>query len=76
MTQQIKELTVQGVTALIQQIAEATAKNKPVASPLMQSAFSGVIALIESRSPSAETKAALDKVRKAVGIQRTKETIA
>ena len=73
MTQPIKELTVQGVTTLIQQIAEATAKNKPVASPLMKSAFDGVIALIESRSPSAETKAALAKVRKAIGIE-LKET--
>lgn len=69
MTQAIKELTVQGVTALIQQIAEATAKNKTVASPLMRSAFEGVIALVEQKSATAETKAALAKVRKAIGIE-------
>ena len=69
MTETIQKFTVKSVTALIQQIAESSIANKVVATPTMQHAFAGVIALIEDRSPkSAQLTAALNKVREAVGL--------
>jgi hypothetical protein len=80
-TKQVQQLTVAGVSALINKIATDSIANKVVSTPVMQDAFAAVLALIESKSAAPEVTAAIAKVRKAVGIakpteQQQKETNA
>lgn len=62
----LKNATVQGVTALIDKAATEAIAAGVTMPPAMLAAYEAVIGLIERKSPS--TAATMDKVRQAVGL--------